>query len=434
MQPAITVDSVSKRFLLGVARTETGFPSYRTLRDGVADALTAPLRWAGLRARRPAMAEFWALRDVSFRIGRGEAVGIIGRNGAGKSTLLKVLSRISRPSKGEVAIRGRIGSLLEVGTSFHPELTGRENIFLNGSILGMKRAEIRARFDEIVEFAEISQFLDTPVKRYSSGMFIRLAFAVAAHLEPEILLIDEVLAVGDAAFQKKCLGRMESGSRDGRTVLFVSHNMAALQRLCDRAIWLDRGAVVADGPAPEVVSSYLRTSFSPATERVWAAFAEAPGNDDVRLRRAAVRPSGGTVDDPVSVRTPVTLEFEYWNLKPGAAIGVTLHLLDDQGGLIFRSTSARDPEWQGRPLPRGLIRSSCVIPGDLLNDGSHTIEILFRKNEGLTVYQHDSLLTFDVLDDPERRGDCHGDWPGAVRPELAWSTAILPEELPEAGA
>jgi lipopolysaccharide transport system ATP-binding protein len=249
----VTLESVGKRYRLRHQATER----YRTLRDAIAGAARSPLAWWNASSARTAD-DFWALRDVSFAVARSEVLGIIGRNGAGKSTLLKILSRITEPTTGRVTLDGRVASLLEVGTGFHPELSGRENIFLNGAILGMTREEIRRKFDSIVAFAEVERFLDTPVKRYSSGMYVRLAFAVAAHLEPDILIVDEVLAVGDAEFQKKCLGKMQEVSRGGRTVLFVSHNMTAVQALCGTAIWLDQGRVAAQGPAQEVVARYLQ--------------------------------------------------------------------------------------------------------------------------------------------------------------------------------
>ena len=252
--PILAVEALGKRYQLSHREDDA---SYATLRDTIAGALSAPFQRANGRPRKT-LDDFWALRDVSFDVTAGEVVGIVGRNGAGKSTLLKILSRITEPTAGRVTLRGRVASLLEVGTGFHPELTGRENIFLNGAILGMTRAEIRRNFDSIVSFAEVERFLDTPVKRYSSGMYVRLAFAVAAHLEPDILVIDEVLAVGDAEFQKKSLGKMHDASRGGRTVLFVSHNMAAVQTLCSRAIWLDRGQVAAAGATAPVLSQYLQ--------------------------------------------------------------------------------------------------------------------------------------------------------------------------------
>jgi len=364
----------------------------------------------------------WALKDVSFEIKCGEVVGIIGSNGAGKTTLLKILSRITEPTEGCAEIHGRVGSLLEVGTGFHPELTGRENIYLNGAILGMRKAEIEQRFDQIVDFAEIEKFIDTPVKHYSSGMYVRLAFAVAAHLEPEILLVDEVLAVGDAAFQKKCLGRMDSIAKEGKTVLFVSHNMMAVQKLCNRGIWLSEGKIMDEGQAEQVVSSYLRQSFSAPSEQVWNDIAVAPGNDEVRLRRARIRPANGCNSDPITIRTPFALEFEYWNLKPNAYLNISLNIYNEQGLLVFDTKSIHEPEWQGGPFPVGLFHSTCHVPGDLLNNGMHRVDFLIVKNQGVVVYRHEAILAFDIQDEAEMRGDWHGKWRGVVRPNLKWFT------------
>src|SRR5256885_6409026 len=278
-EPIIQVEGLGKRYSLRHNRPER----YTTLRDVIADKAKRLFRPNGGGSKlqtpgseRPSKEDFWALRNVSFEVRQGEVVGIIGRNGAGKSTLLKILSRITEPTEGKVTLRGRVASLLEVGTGFHPELTGRENIYLNGAILGMSRAEIRKKFDEIVAFAETEKFLDTPVKRYSSGMYVRLAFAVAAHLEPEILVIDEVLAVGDAEFQKKCLGKMESVARTGRTVIFVSHNMVAVQNLCSRALWLSSGKLLGIGTTADVIRSYLQSDVRNASERVWDDQSRAP--------------------------------------------------------------------------------------------------------------------------------------------------------------
>ena len=318
---AIRSENLGKQYRIG---SQLG--KYPTLRDKLADALAAPLRRVGKLLRGEATGAagldetIWALRDVSIEIGQGEVVGIIGRNGAGKSTLLKILSRITEPTVGFVDICGRVGSLLEVGTGFHNELTGRENVYLNGAILGMKREEIDRKFDEIVAFAEVEKFIDTPVKHYSSGMYLRLAFAVAAHLEPEILLVDEVLAVGDAAFQKKCLNKMEGVGQQGRTVLFVSHNMPAITRLCERAILLDEGRVIMDGLASQVVSTYLSSDLGTTAVREWPDPGQAPGNEVARLRAVRVRSEDGQVTDVVDIRQPVGIEMEYEVLKSGYAL------------------------------------------------------------------------------------------------------------------
>ncbi len=430
-EPVIAVHHLSKRYRLGVI-------SRKTLEDEVKYV------WHKVRGRNPwdhmgkvrsfdpkarsreleldpddPMA-FWALRDVSFEVKPGEVVGVIGRNGAGKSTLLKILCRITLPTEGEAVIGGRVGSLLEVGTGFHPELTGRENIYMNGTILGMKKAEIDRKFDEIVAFSEIEQFLDTPVKRYSSGMHVRLAFAVAAHLEPEILLVDEVLAVGDVAFQKKCIGKMGEVAQAGRTVLFVSHNMTAVQSLCDRALWLQGGRLMQDGDSQEVVQAYLQSSFSTQSERVWDDPGTAPGNDRVRLRLARVRPSEGDVCEPVTVHTPLDIEFEVWNHKPDVNLHLTAQVINEQGVIVFVTASLNNPRYRDKPFPAGLFRFTCKVPGDLLNNGLHRLYLLIVQDAKTVLCKADDILAFHVADSPELRGGWHGKWVGAVRPNLDW--------------
>jgi lipopolysaccharide transport system ATP-binding protein len=351
-------------------------------------------------------------------------VGIIGGNGAGKSTLLKVLSRITEPTTGRTELYGRVASLLEVGTGFHPELTGRENMYLNGAILGMQKIEIDRKFDQIVAFAELEKFLDTPVKRYSSGMYMRLAFAIAAHLEPEILVIDEVLAVGDAAFQKKCLGKMDDVAREGRTVLFVSHNLTAVQSLCARSLLLQGGEMLADGQSHQVVSEYLKTSVSEMTERVWENIATAPGNDSVRIHRARVRPEGGVPADSINVKTPVVIEFEYWNLLPGTFLNLSVVVNAEEGYPIFNTGSGNESKWHGQPFPSGLFRSSFQIPGEFLNDGTHRVHLYVIKDQSVVLFDLDDIIVFDVEDLSERNGWV-GKWIGAVRPNLAWQTALV---------
>jgi lipopolysaccharide transport system ATP-binding protein len=412
---ALRVKGLGKRYRLGERE------SYLTLRDAITRAVVRPL---GRSHTSRSYVDFWALRDVSFEVERGEALAIVGRNGAGKSTLLKVLTRITEPTEGSAAVAGRVGALLEVGTGFHPELTGRENIALNGAILGMRRHEIQAKYDEIVDFAGVERFVDTPVKRYSSGMRARLAFAVAAFLETEILIVDEVLAVGDAEFQRKCMGKMDDAARGGRTVLFVSHNMTAVESLCQRAVWLDRGRVRADGPTQEVVGKYLSASFSALSERFWPDVQSAPGNDLVRIRRAAVRPESGIPSDPMDVRTPLVLEFEYWNLRQGALLNLSLHIYNAQGVLVFNALPYLEKSWQGRPFPRGLYRDTCHIPGDLLNDGTYRVDLMVVEREQ-AIFREDEILVFDIRDDPHSRDGWFGSWEGAVRPQLAWETEQL---------
>ena len=431
MTAAIRVTGLGKRYELG-----RGLDPYRTLREALVERVGGMLEAIRPRGGREASQAFWALRDVSFEIGQGEAVALIGGNGAGKSTLLKLLSRVTAPTTGRVEMYGRLGSLLEVGTGFHPDLTGRENVFLNGAILGMRRTEIAARFDDIVAFAEVERFIDTPVKRYSSGMYLRLAFAVAAHLEPEVLLVDEVLAVGDAAFQRKCLGKMGDVASQGRTVLFVSHNMAAVQRLCSRTLWLKSGEVVEDGPTGSVVSHYLRAAQSMRTAEQWDDPATAPGNDRVRLRRAAVEwaVEGDAAEptDEITTRTPLRLAFEYWNLREGARLNLSLHVYDEQGIMAFNTLPPVSSPWRGRAFPVGLFRDVCHIPGDLLNDGRYRIELLVVQDENTIVYRHDDLLAFEVHDSADLRGEWYGRWPGVVRPQLAWATELVEPGVPAA--
>ena len=390
----------------------------RSLRDVLTEAMTGPFR------HRPRNGDefLWALQDVHLDIRFGEVVGIIGRNGSGKTTLLKILSQVTAPTAGSAEIQGRVGSLLEVGTGFHLELTGRENIFLNGAILGMSKASIRRRFDEIVAFSECEKFLDMPVKHYSSGMQMRLAFAVAAHLEPSILLLDEVLAVGDAAFQKKCLGKMENVSHEGRTVLFVSHNLLAVQTLCSRAICLDHGKIVADGNSASVISTYLQALPHDEPQVEYSDPAAAPGNHKIRIRRARVSPAGGAPADSITVRSPIEVEIEYWNLVPGACIGVGINLYNQHVIMLFSTATVRNP-----PSPVGLFRSTCAIPGDLLNNGVHRVQVTAWENEGVLLFEQMDMLAFGVGDVPDLRGAYYDEWPGALRPDLAWKTELVEE-------
>src|SRR5262245_7548356 len=354
---------------------------------------------------------FWALKDVSFEVKRGEVVGIIGRNGAGKSTLLKILSRIVEPTTGRAEIHGRVGSLLEVGTGFHPELTGRENIYLNGAILGMKRVEIRRKFDEIVAFADIERFLDTPVKRYSSGMYVRLAFAVAAHLDPEVLIVDEVLAVGDGAFQKKCLNKMEDVGKEGRTVLFVSHSMPAITRMCERAILLDGGSLLREGPSHSVVNSYVSSGLGPTSVREWTDPEKAPGGEVARLRAVRVRGRGGQITDTIDIRDPVSVEMEYDVLKPGYMLLPHFQFYNEEGIHAF-SAHDLDPNWRRRPRSAGRYMSTVKIPGNFLSEGTMFVGAGLQTLDPLNhqVYMLD-LVAFQVVESintDSARGDYAG--------------------------
>jgi lipopolysaccharide transport system ATP-binding protein len=423
---ALRVEDLSKQYRIGSSRE-----AYKTLRDTFTDVVVSSFRRAGKllhgrSGRAPELGEtFWALKDVSFEIKRGEVVGIIGYNGAGKSTLLKILSRITEPTEGYADIYGRVGSLLEVGTGFHPELTGRENIYLNGAILGMKRVEITRKFDEIVAFAEIERFIDTPVKHYSSGMYMRLAFAVAAHLEPEILLVDEVLAVGDARFQKKCLNKMQDVGQQGRTVLFVSHNMPAITRLCERAILLEGGRVLQDGPSHQVVSTYLNSQVGTMAVREWTDPAQAPGGELARLRSVRVRTEAGQTTDVVDIRRPIGIDMEYDVLKAGYVLLPYLHFYNEAGILAFEA-SDHDPTWRRRPRPAGRWVSTAWIPGNLLSEGTLLIwPCLFTLDPVTVEISVRDAVAFQVVDSMD--GDsARGDWGGPItsvmRPLLKWTT------------
>ena len=351
----------------------------------------------------------WALRDVNFNVQKGEILGIIGKNGAGKSTLLKILSKITQPTEGSVKMKGRIASLLEVGTGFHPELTGRDNIYLNGTILGMTRREVSRKLEEIVEFAGIAKYIDTPVKRYSSGMIVRLGFAVAAHLDPEILIVDEVLAVGDAAFQKRAIGKMKDVTKeDGRTVLFVSHNMQSVRMLCNRALLMHNGGIAFDGSVDETIHQYIAKAFKPNHTCFHPEKASAPGNNKIRLRRAELLHAE---DQPLNVTMPFKFIFEFWNEIPGEDINLSMSLFSVRGECVFNVVTP------SRTLQKELVTSTCLVPANLLNDGEYTIKLLFVKDTTQVVFAIDELLTFKVAD-AGRDGFWHGKWEGAVRPKL----------------
>jgi len=421
MIPIIDIKGLSKSYIL----SHEGQEQYVALRDvitrGAKKILTLGNIFGGSN-HKTTKEEFWALNDVDLKIHAGDRLGIIGRNGAGKSTLLKIISRITEPTKGEVKIRGRVASLLEVGTGFHPELTGRENIFLNGAILGMTRAEIKRKFDEIVDFAEIERFLDTPVKRYSSGMYVRLAFSVAAHLEPEILVVDEVLAVGDAQFQKKCLGKMEHVSnREGRTVLFVSHNMSAMQALCNKGVLLDRGQLKFEGQMGDTITHYLK-QFTETKRKVEWPLEEAPGNDQARLLRAEVN----SVYHNKNVNffeegDPVELEFVFWNNKEGnTPLDITFHLQDELGHTVFVG-STYNGKTEPKIYPKGEIKANCKIPADLLHEGAYNIyRLLLVQNAGTVCLELRDVIQFEMITKQEERWGWMGGKEGVIKPKLEW--------------
>lgn len=409
---SIRVRELSKEYRIGRRRSND------TLRDALAEAMSSPLGWFKRFTARPVEDErFLALDGISFDVEPGEVVGVIGRNGAGKSTLLKILSGITEPSSGRVELRGRTGSLLEVGTGFHPELTGRENVFLNGALLGMTRSEIRRKFDAIVDFSGVEKFLDTPVKHYSSGMYVRLAFAIAAHLEPEILIVDEVLAVGDARFQKKCLGRIGEIGREGRTVLLVSHNLQVVQAMCGRGLWIEGGRIAYDGDAHDAVTAYTRSCSSALPSCEWLDPASAPGNESIRLRAVRVVPEEG--DGEITVQTPFRVEIEWELLLPEVDFHLGFHLRTASGEVVFVSACAPDR------VRRGRHRNVCRIPGDLLNDGAFTLDLYFVRDGSTVLFKAESPVVFDVSDAARDAGGFLGKWPGAVRPKLQWESEAL---------
>jgi len=426
MTIAIRAEHLSKKYRIGAAQQKF---QYGMLRDVLTDTITAPVRWAKAMARRsdnpqlPTEKNFiWALKDVSFDLEEGQVLGIVGRNGAGKSTLLKVLSRVTEPTVGTVTVRGRVGSLLEVGTGFHPELTGRENIFLNGAVLGMKRAEIERKFDEIVDFSEVGQFIDTPVKRYSSGMYLRLAFAVAAHLEPEILVVDEVLAVGDAEFQRKCLGKMGDVAQQGRTVLFVSHNMSAILRLTQEAIVLKKGQLIKRAPTQEAVDFYLSSGLAETGERLW-------GADDIPVTAAPFKPialrvkdRSGKVVDTVRSTEPVTIEWEYKLEAPVTGLRVGMYLNTMRAEYVFTAFDTDDAKQfeQFGARQAGHYFSRCTIPADFFNEGRYSLGVNASSFAVRRYFMDDNALSFNV----DITGAPGTQWPevrqGPVRPRLNW--------------
>ncbi|AKQ44830.1 ABC transporter [Rufibacter radiotolerans] len=357
-------------------------------------------------------ASILALQDINFEVKHGEVIGIIGSNGSGKSTLLKIISRIVRPTQGTVKGKGKVSSLLEVGTGFHQDLTGRENIYISGYILGMSKEEIRRKFDEIVAFSGVEQFIDTPVKRYSSGMYVRLAFAVAAHLEPDILIVDEVLAVGDADFQKKCLGKMREVSQaEGRTILFVSHSMQAIKNLCDKALWLNKGQLQAFGGVGTVVNKYLTNSQHTNFKQYWPTPEEAPGNGWVRIKSVELVPQLAHPEDPLDIRVPLTVRFQFWCLKENVVLSAGLLLFTSAGECVFDVPSPTTLSQVG------LMEGECTIPGDFLNDGSYYISLNFVKDTSVPLFDFEECLSFD-LEDYRGNIQWYGKWWGSVRPKL----------------
>lgn len=397
---------------------------YNTLRDSVVQGVSGFFK-GNLPKKEQEI--FWALNGIDLEIAEGERVGIIGHNGAGKSTLLKVLSRLTEPTTGEVRIRGKINGLLEVNTGFHPELTGRENIYLKGAIHGMGRAEINQKFDSIVDFSGVEKFLDTPVKFYSSGMYVRLAFSVAAHLEPDILVVDEVLAVGDASFQQKCMGRMGETAQAGRTVLFVSHNMPAVRSLCSRAVVLNAGKVVFDGPANDAVNFYMHSLGDMKAEQVWENTSLAPGNALYRFDALRVRGHDGRIISRLPNDKSFTIETDYTVLKSETKVGVTILVTNYEGEILFSSISNHEPDWHQKPRPEGRYRSSCKVPGDLLREGPYRITAILWSDGYLHTVSAENAVFFEVFDTGTLRGDYFGGWGGSIKPRLEWHCNKLSE-------
>jgi lipopolysaccharide transport system ATP-binding protein len=415
--PTIVAEGLSKKYRIGEYRG-----GYETLRDTIAYGARRAMRLE----HRQHYEEIWALDDVSFEIAQGEVVGFIGRNGAGKSTLLKVLTRITPPTRGRAEIRGRVGSILEVGTGFHPELTGRENIYLNGSILGMSRREINRKLPQIIEFSGVPKFIDTPVKRYSTGMYVRLAFAVAAHLDPEVLIIDEVLAVGDYEFQQRCMGRIEDISKSGRTVLFVSHDLQSVSRLCDRAYWLELGKVVQGGPSQEVTAAYVQAMSGVGSERTWEP-ETAPGGEVVRLTSARIVDEDGRTIDAVDVRKRIGVEIGFRVLPPGETLFPKIKVTTSQGEIVFNAFDT-DSRWLQSAKPGDYV-STAWIPPNLLNEGMMSVDVGVASLGAAKLDMHfnfPGLLTFHVQDPglgDSAKGLFTGQFKGGVRPLLEWSCA-----------
>jgi lipopolysaccharide transport system ATP-binding protein len=408
MPPILEVSGISKKYRL---RHLSG--GYLSLRENLTNFFR----------REESIEDFWALKDVSFQLDAGDSVGIVGRNGAGKSTLLKILSKITPPTRGKIHLRGRVASLLEVGTGFHPELTGRENIAFNGSLLGMKRREIQAKFDEIVDFSGTETFLDTPLKHYSSGMQLRLAFSVAAFLEPEILVIDEVLAVGDAEFQKKCLGKMEEVStQQGRTILFVSHHMAAMKKLCKKAILLSGGTIASMGDSETIAQQYLQAGMENSTEKIWAADGSKRRNEKITPLRAAVYPGGKSPGTPIKTSDDVVIEIDFLNLLPGRNIDVTFDIFDSGGVHLTHFGMICSPTGK---LPGGQFRTQGIVPGNILNTNQYMISVQFGLDQSEVLMKESEILCFDVVDDIKTRGRNFSRLPGIIHPICRWTTHEL---------
>lgn len=425
-QPVINVCSISKRYQLGSLGANS-------IKDGISEWFQKKIlrksiiqhedNWGQQEhSKERALGKvIWALEDVSLKINSGETVGIIGRNGAGKSTLLKILSRVTLPTKGEIYLRGRTASLLEVGTGFHPDLTGRENIFLNGAILGMSKKSIQKHFDAIVDFSGVERFIDTPIKRYSSGMTLRLAFSVAAHLDAEIVIVDEVLAVGDAAFQKKCIDKMRQRSQEGRTVLFVSHQLAVLGALCPRAIWLEKGKVMDDGFSDKVLSAYLSTLSGKDAEKTWLM---PNGNKTADLKAIRISQKG-KIKDQLILGEDFEIQIDIEVKKDNSHITCYLVIVDKHENLLMhsaplKSTSQGEAFNKLSSLKKGRYRFSCQIPDYLLTDGHYLVNVYITESLHQVITQSEREVSFTINDNPDWHNEYRGRWPGLIRPKLKW--------------
>jgi lipopolysaccharide transport system ATP-binding protein len=422
-ETVIQVENLSKQYRLGMVGTGTlshDLSRWWAAVRGKEDPYLK-IGEANDRLQKGNSEYVWALRDINFEVKQGEVLGIIGKNGAGKSTLLKILSRVTLPTTGEIKIKGRIASLLEVGTGFHPELSGRENIFLNGAILGMKKNEIKKKFDEIVDFSGVERYIDTPVKRYSSGMYVRLAFAVAAHLEPEILILDEVLAVGDAEFQKKCLGKMKDVAEQGRTVLFVSHNMAAVRNLCGRGILLENGKNIYSGEINEIVEQYLKPQgeMEKAKGMVIWENGNAPGGEEMKLSSIRMLNAKNEVSSSFYTSSPIKVEINYDVMQDISGSRIVMQLMDIHGNVVFASTNhLADSEKK----TKGIYITHCTIPENLLNKGQYTILIHIGIPGVKVLVKGEPFITFDAILMGNHGSVYKENWPGVVAPLLKWET------------
>jgi len=414
---AIRIEGLSKQYTLG----ETD----RTLRETLGGIVHHPLRSLRRAISRSRDEPFWALKDINLEVEEGEVLGVVGRNGAGKSTLLKILSRVTDPTRGQAVVYGRLASLLEVGTGFHPDLTGRENIYLNATILGMRRREIDRKFDDIVAFSGVERFLDTAVKRYSSGMYVRLAFAIAAHVDADVLLVDEVLAVGDAEFQRRCMGRMDEVAKSGRTVIFVSHNAMALRNLCSVAVLLDEGSLVTKGAITDVLALYSARGRR-AARTVRGRRTEGP--EAPRISAVSVASVHGKSDDPVRISRPFVIRIDIELAQP-AEIGAFLHCHDAEQTMVFSGGSFFDPGLNGRVLAPGAHTFECTVGARLLNDGAYTLDVMLVRDRHAVVASELSVLSFDVIDDTPGIPGWNWRPKGVVRPSLSW-THVPSETVP----